>query len=29
MDQDILSLMEESKVLGDFEPLFTPAGEEL
>lgn len=29
LDQDILSLLEESKELGDFEPLFEPAGEEL
>lgn len=29
LDQDIVALMEESKVLGDFEPLFEPAGEEL
>ena len=29
LDQDLLKLLEESKVLGDFEPLFEPAGEEL
>jgi phenylalanine-4-hydroxylase len=29
LDQDIKKLLEESKELGDFEPLFTPAGEEL
>jgi phenylalanine-4-hydroxylase len=29
LDQDILALLEESKELGDFEPLFEPAGEEL
>ena len=29
MDQDILSLLEESKELGDFPPLFEPKGEEL
>lgn len=29
LDQDLLALLEESKRLGDFEPLFEPAGEEL
>lgn len=29
LDQDILRLLEESKELGDFPPLFEPAGEEL
>lgn len=29
LDQDLIALMEESKVLGDFLPLFEPAGEEL
>lgn len=29
LDQDILRLLEESKELGDFAPLFEPAGEEL
>lgn len=29
LDQDIVALMEESKVLGDFEPLFEPATDEL
>ena len=29
LNQDILALLEESKELGDFEPLFEPAGEEL
>jgi phenylalanine-4-hydroxylase len=29
LDQDLLALLEESKELGDFEPLFVPAGEEL
>lgn len=29
LDQDLLKLMEESKALGDFNPLFEPAGEEL
>ena len=29
LDQDLLSLLAESKELGDFEPLFEPAGEEL
>lgn len=29
LDKDLLGLLEESKVLGDFEPLFEPAGEEL
>ncbi len=29
LDQDILSLLEESKELGDFVPLFEPKGEEL
>lgn len=29
LDQDLLSLLEESKELGDFAPLFEPAGEEL
>lgn len=29
MDLDLVALMEESKELGDFEPLFEPAGEEL
>lgn len=29
LDQDLIKLLEESKELGDFEPLFTPAGEEL
>lgn len=29
LDQDLLKLLEESKELGDFEPLFEPAGEEL
>lgn len=29
LDQDIISLLEKSKELGDFEPLFEPAGEEL
>lgn len=29
LDQDLLGLLEESKTLGDFEPLFEPAGEEL
>ncbi len=29
MDQDILSLLEESKELGDLPPLFEPKGEEL
>lgn len=29
LDQDLMSLLEESKELGDFEPLFEPAGEEL
>jgi phenylalanine-4-hydroxylase len=29
LDYDLISLLEESKGLGDFEPLFEPAGEEL
>lgn len=29
LDYDLLALLEESKELGDFEPLFEPAGEEL
>lgn len=29
LDHDLISLLEESKELGDFEPLFEPAGEEL
>lgn len=29
LDHDLVSLMEESKELGDFEPLFEPAGDEL
>ena len=29
LNQDILALLEESKELGDFEPLFEPEGEEL
>jgi phenylalanine-4-hydroxylase len=29
LNQDIISLLEESKELGDFNPLFTPQGEEL
>ncbi len=29
LDQDLIQLLEESKSLGDFEPLFEPAGEEL
>ncbi|MFL5783678.1 MAG: phenylalanine 4-monooxygenase, partial [Bacteriovoracaceae bacterium] len=29
LDQDLLGLLEKSKELGDFEPLFEPAGEEL
>ena len=29
LDYDLLGLLEESKTLGDFEPLFEPAGEEL
>lgn len=29
LDQDIVELMKKSKELGDFEPLFEPAGEEL
>jgi len=29
LDQDLIALLEESKELGDFEPLFEPAGEEL
>jgi len=29
LNQDLLGLLEESKALGDFEPLFEPAGEEL
>lgn len=29
LDQDLVRLLEESKELGDFEPLFEPAGEEL
>lgn len=29
LDQDLLKLLEKSKQLGDFEPLFEPAGEEL
>jgi phenylalanine-4-hydroxylase len=29
LDCDLVRLLEESKVLGDFEPLFQPAGEEL
>jgi phenylalanine-4-hydroxylase len=29
LDQDLVSLLEKSKELGDFEPLFKPAGEEL
>jgi len=29
LDQDLVGLMEESKALGDFVPLFEPAGEEL
>ena len=29
LDYDLLKLLEESKALGDFEPLFEPAGEEL
>lgn len=29
LDHDLLALLEESKVLGDFAPLFEPAGEEL
>lgn len=29
LDNDLIALLEESKELGDFEPLFEPAGEEL
>jgi phenylalanine-4-hydroxylase len=29
LDKDLIGLLEESKVLGDFQPLFEPAGEEL
>lgn len=29
LDQDLIALLEKSKELGDFEPLFEPAGEEL
>lgn len=29
LDQDVLALLEEAKELGDFSPLFEPAGEEL
>jgi phenylalanine-4-hydroxylase len=29
LDQDLMALLEESKSLGDFPPLFEPAGEEL
>lgn len=29
LDKDLIALLEESKELGDFEPLFEPAGEEL
>lgn len=29
LDQDLVAILEESKELGDFEPLFEPAGEEL
>lgn len=29
LDKDLIGLLEESKELGDFEPLFEPAGEEL
>lgn len=29
LDQDLMALLQESKELGDFEPLFEPAGEEL
>lgn len=29
LDQDLIALLEESKSLGDFQPLFEPAGEEL
>jgi phenylalanine-4-hydroxylase len=29
LDQDLMALLEESKALGDFPPLFEPAGEEL
>lgn len=29
LDQDLIGLLEESKELGDFKPLFEPAGEEL
>lgn len=29
LDKDIIGLLEESKALGDFKPLFEPAGEEL
>lgn len=29
LEKDVVSLLEESKALGDFEPLFEPAGEEL
>lgn len=29
LDQDVIALMEKSKDLGDFEPLFQPVGEEL
>lgn len=29
LDQDLIALLEQSKVLGDFEPLFEPAGSEL
>jgi phenylalanine-4-hydroxylase len=29
LDRDLVALLEESKELGDFEPLFPPAGEEL
>lgn len=29
LDKDVIALLEESKELGDFEPLFEPAGEEL
>lgn len=29
LDQDLVALLEESKELGDFDPLFEPAGEEL
>lgn len=29
LDQDLLGLLEKSKEMGDFEPLFEPAGEEL